>query len=98
MREVIVQKPDPKVVPIDEIALDKYYGVDMGGGRLFITRETFDKGNFTVRSTRNLTNANGYSGYSNPYLDGLIRMLVVNDYKVYEFDSFDDLALWLRKK
>lgn len=97
MREVVV-KPVSKYVLAAAACEDKFYGVEINGYKNFITREQFNSGNFVIRAVHSLTNGNGYGAYGNECLRTLIEKAIENNNKVFEFDSFNDLAVWLMRK
>lgn len=83
------------VVDLSKASLKRYYGVKFwnGNSRCFITARNFCDG-YTVRETEFLTKGNGYQ-YNSSDLILLIKELLNNRHKVYEFDTAKELFEWL---
>lgn len=86
----------------DSVSDTKYYGVllDIQNFSLkgFITRESFQKGNFIALCTKNVTNGDGWSHCKEETLEGAIDyLLAIGDIKVFEFDSDTELFTWLAR-
>lgn len=72
-----------------------YYGVEIYGERAFITRQSWSRGLFSVRSTCALTNGNGY-GYEADTVEELLNGLPkIKAVSVRVFTNRKDLFKWL---
>lgn len=76
---------------------DKYYGmINLLNRKGFITRDEFENGCFKFTSCDFLTNGNYYS--KDISLNSLILSFIKSNCKVYEFDTYQELFLWLAKE
>jgi hypothetical protein len=73
----------------------KYYGVEIGACKGFITRRNYGFGNFVVLDINELTQGNRWNFLENASLFELIRQLQDNRFWVREFDTSRELLLWL---
>lgn len=87
----------------DQACSSKYYGVTFGldnrAERGFITRTQWHhmSGEYCVRTSDDFTNGNGWTQCNNVSLTGCINTVLVSygNSKVYEFDSFKELMVWI---
>lgn len=99
MRYIIKSLPNNnEIVVSTETSINKYYGVEFDTNiRGFISRREFETGYFTIFSTDKLTGGNGWDYYDKQSLPDIIDMLIDNNYKVFEFDTFKELMEWICK-
>ena len=97
MRKVIPKQDSVAVRLLEDVVSNKYYGVFGYKIKGFITRESFDSGNFYVATSRNITNGNRFCDYYGDNVNAVIEGLLSNNYEVYEFDTANDLFKWLAK-
>ncbi len=94
MKQVKVTPPVPTITPND-VVISKYYGIKSPcDSRGFITRQNYDSDNFIVLALKGITNGNCWGWFSND-LKELVKTLVLNDFEVYEFDTYQELFRWL---
>lgn len=97
MRKV-VDSINSNVVLVENANPKKFYGFvnrtynDQKG---FICQDFFEKGLFRPRSTRQLTDGNGWPQCTDKTLVGVIRNMMLFGCDVNEFDTFEEMALWL---
>lgn len=95
MKTVILTPVPTNTVLLSLVREDKYYGYENSGRKGFIGREDYMRGNFKVFSTNEFTNGNCFNFLENLSLRDLIRNCLDVGGKVYEFDSFAELARFL---
>src|SRR4051812_11966352 len=98
MKTVILNNISPNEVISRDVDDKKFYGVTIGGIRGFAAHGG-DKENFCyVHSTDELTRGKIYPAYLNRNLQGLIESAIKGGDKVFEFETFIELANWLVAK
>jgi len=98
MKKVINSVPKEEVL-LKDVDGDKYYGAIISDWRGMVTRENYDFGAFHLKAIEEFTNGNGWGTtkdgeYNKPSLKLLIQELLDKKHKVYEFDTFLELATW----
>ena len=78
----------------------KFYGVSAncslnGGDRGFITRADYYDGKFIVVSSNGCTFGNGWVSLSGNTLSDVVSVSIDGGFYLYEFDTYQDLFLWL---
>lgn len=91
----VIEKTETTVRPA-ECSEQKYYGLKTDQDKGFIIQERYKSGEFYAVCVESLTYHNSWNSNSN--LNQLIRQLVKDGFKVYEFDTPEELFAWLAKK
>lgn len=100
MKQVVLPSSDTPVVVARNLSLEKYYGVDIALGteawqRGWITRTTFDGGDFSVRCMEHATKGNGWNGYDSYSLDETVQKILEAGENVVQFDTPEELFEWV---
>lgn len=98
MKEVILREPVQNVILVNNVDPMKYYGIISQFKVIgFITKIEYWTGEFIAKGFRELTNGNGWA-IQNSDLTELIKYLINQEFKVYEFDTWQELLKWASEK
>lgn len=97
MKQVIENKPEATTTFCKDVNGRKYYGVNPTYNQKgFIIQEKYREGLFSAVSGDGLTRRNGWDLIkSSSSLPQYIENLIKADFKVFEFDSPQELFAWL---
>lgn len=95
MKKVISSPLPSSTVLVTDVDKRKYYGfVGLNKRRGFVTQERCDDGNFRILCSHNVTFGNRFA-FHDTTLQGLIQQCLAVGTEVYEFDTFEELAVFL---
>ena len=97
MKQVIDSKQS-QTVDVTKINPTKYFGVKhpIAGSRGFIMRRGYGEGkDFTLVISYEMTLGNGWIDHDDTDLVKMIRTLINDAWRVYEFDTFIELMTWV---
>ncbi len=102
MKQVVQSVPPTNVVLINQVSIDKYYGVQINrNDRGFVTRKEFgNEEPFVLRSACHITKGNGWTNAWMNNITDLSRFLTVlaerwDNCDIFEFDSSKELLNWV---
>lgn len=100
MKQVVLPIKNAPVVVASNLSLEKSYGVEFSPGtntwqRGWITRTTFDNGDFTVRCVEATTKGNGWNGYDSYSLDETVQKILESGEHVVQFDTPEEMFEWV---
>ena len=99
MKEVIRETPPTSVTLLGDATDRKYYGISQHKTiKGLITRSDYNRGDWQARCRDSFTMANKWGNWSGDHhtsLQALISKLITEGYKVYEFDTPQELFKWL---
>lgn len=77
--------------------INKYYGIELDdGARCFVTRNAYRGGDYRVLCSKQLTEGNSVCNLINKTsLFDILQSALSNKYKVYEFDTPQELFRWV---
>ena len=96
MKKVVI-KEVVQEVSINNLSLDKYYGIkESPNWKGFITQSDYESNRFVTLCSEELTRGNGWEIHNNcRSLKTLIERLLKSNFEVYEFDTHKELFKWL---
>ena len=78
--------------------VNRYYGVKKGETVGFVSRESYERGNFTALvATMAITKGNNWGFATSPHLQELLEKLICEDFGVFAFDTPIELFDWVAK-
>lgn len=99
-----VVKSTERVTELDKVNTAKSYGIlHPQGYRAFVTRQSCVNSQgecppFEARDVRDVTNALSWGELQDNSLKGLLNKALSRDWQVFEFDSGEELMLWVSQK
>lgn len=97
MKQVKLEKPKQEIetIALQDVDLNKFYGVEfIGGRRGIVRRRNYDSGKFTILSLRQFTNGNGWISFDSDTFAGMGKKLYKIDAKIFQFDSILEAVQW----
>lgn len=94
MKEVIIQKKTNTISTIN-VLRDKCYGIYYNYNKGFIYQESYRYGNYKTLARTDLTMGNSWTCLQYPLLIDIVEAAIEMGFKVYEFDTPQELFKWL---
>jgi len=102
MKQVISKCQNYGITAIENVDEALYYGIQLRGGRGFVSRESgrsFDAiyGDFIILCPKQITLGNGWGSFDARTLELLLRGVIKadDDNRVFEFDTPKELFDWV---
>lgn len=98
MKQVVTEIPTVDFILTSKISLSRFYGAEIPFFKGFIHRKDDSHfSNFKLYLVNNITTGNGIVSGEDPILSQCIKKVIDSGYKVFEFDTYQELFVWLAK-